>query len=112
MSSVNPEVQQALDFADKLSDRLMSSLDQMRTYTAERVSKDREIAVKVDMNGELVDLWLKPGVLDRKTAAAIAKDISRLAAAASEEAAAEVLRLYRESDVLTDQTADAREESR
>ena len=30
------------------------------------------------MNGQLQDLWLKPGILDRKTAAEIAKEITRL----------------------------------
>lgn len=103
MSSVNPEVQKALDFADKVSDRLMASLDEMRTYTADRLSEDGEIAVKVDMNGQLVDLWLKPGVLDRKSAAAIAKDISRLVATAGQDAAAEAARLYQETaDADTD----------
>ncbi|MCV7200175.1 hypothetical protein [Mycobacterium angelicum] len=97
MSSVHPEVQKAMDFADQVSERLMASLDEMRTYTAERLSEDREIAVKVDMNGELVDLWLKPGVLDRKSAAAIAKEISRLVAATNEDAAAAVARLYQET---------------
>lgn len=94
MSSINPEVQKALDFADEVSDRLMASLDEMRTYTADRLSEDGEIAVKVDMNSQLVDLWLRPGVLDRKSAAVIAKDISRLVAAAGHDAAAAVARLY------------------
>ncbi|GAB3030252.1 hypothetical protein [Mycobacterium bourgelatii] len=110
MSSVDPEVQRALDFADELSDRLMSALDQIRAYTAERLSKDEDIAVKVDMNGQLVDLWLKPGVLDRKSAAMIAKEISQLTVAAGEDAAAEVARLYNQCvEIVDGKTADADE---
>jgi hypothetical protein len=95
MNAVDPDVRAALAYADAVQDRLSSVLDEMRSLTTERLSKDREIAVKVDANGQLVDLWFKPGVLDRRSAKDIARELTRLViacAAASADATGELVR--------------------
>ncbi len=85
---VHPDVRNAIDYNDAAQDRLHGHLDRMRALTVERVSRDRDIAVKVDVHGQLVDLWFKPGLLDRKPAAEIAKEITRLVTTANRDGAA------------------------
>lgn len=96
-ADVHPDVLAALEEADRLTERLLTSIEKMRSLTAEKLSKDHDIAVKVDMSGQLVDLWFKPGLLDRKDPAAIAKEVTELAAAAAQDAAAGVDQIFQDS---------------
>ncbi len=84
-----------LHYADTVYDHLLKHIEKIKALAAERISEDRDIAVKVDMKGQLADLWLKPGVLDRKTAAEIAKEITRLVTAAGQETAEQIAELVR-----------------
>jgi hypothetical protein len=110
---IHPDVRNTLLYADTVHDHLLSHIEKMRALTSERLSEDRYIAVKVDMNGQLIGLWLKPGVLDTKKPAEIAKEITRLVTAAGQESAAEINALFQAAHQLPDfdtvvaaQTAD------
>lgn len=94
MVEIHPDVRNALLYADTVRDHLLSHIDQMRSASAERHSEDGEIAVKVDMTGQLTGLWFKPGLLDRKPADAIAKELTRLVSSAAKESAEHVARLF------------------
>lgn len=94
MAVIHPDVKNTLHYADMVYDHLLSHIEKMKAIAAERISEDRDIAVKVDMNGQLVDLWLKPGILDRKPAADIAKQITRLVTTAGQESAAQMAELW------------------
>jgi hypothetical protein len=94
MAVIHPDVRNALDYADTVQDHLLGALDKMRTLTTERLSDDRAIAVKVDAGGQLVDLWLKPGLLDRRPARDIAREVTRLVTAAAAESATAVANLF------------------
>lgn len=94
---IHPDVQDALAYADTVQDHLLGALDKMRALTRERLSEDRDIAVKVDMQGALVDLWFKPGILDRRSAKDIAREVTRLISAAGSESAAAVAELFRQA---------------
>ncbi|BBN50909.1 hypothetical protein [Mycobacterium avium] len=102
MTVLHPDVRNALVYADTVHDHLLSHIEKMKGVLAERLSEERDIAVKVDMNGQLVDLWLKPGILDRKPAAEIAKEITRLVATAGQETAAQIAALFRAAHDLPD----------
>ena len=97
-NNIHPDVINTFKWVDAVQDKRLSRLDQMLAHTSEGISEDRDIAVKVDMNGQLADLWLKPGLLDRKSAAVIAKEITQLVAAAARESVETVARLFREGD--------------
>jgi hypothetical protein len=105
-AAVHPDVLAVLEESDRLTERLLTSIERMRTLTAEKLSKDQDIAVKVDMSGQLVDLWFKPGLLDRKDPAAIAKEVTALAAAAVKDAAAGVDQIFQESRAAADGPAN------
>ena len=94
MSVIHPDVRDALEYADTVQDHLLGALDKMRELTSERLSDDRTIAVKVDSAGQLVDLWFKPGLLDRRPARDIAREVTRLVAAAGAASAAAVADLF------------------
>jgi len=94
MTAVHPDVSNALAYADTVQDHLLSALDKMRTLTTERLSEDRAIAVKVDAAGQLIDLWFKPGLLDRRTAKDIAREVTRLVTAAGADSANAVADLF------------------
>jgi hypothetical protein len=102
MTVIHPDVKNALLYADTVQDHLLTHIEKMKAITTERVTEDHDIAVKVDMNGQIVDLWLKPGILDSKTAAEIAKEITRLVTAAGQESADQVVALYRAAHELPD----------
>lgn len=93
--TIHPDVRNTLTYADTVFDHLLSHIEKIRAVTTERVNEDRDIAVKVDASGQLIDLWLKPGILDKKTAAQIAKEITRLAAVAGSESTDQVAELRR-----------------
>jgi len=95
MAVIHPDVRNALLYADTVHDHLLSHIEKMKGLIAERISEDRDIAVKVDMKGQLADLWLKPGILDRKSAAEIAKEITRLVTSAGQETAEQIADLVR-----------------
>ncbi|GAT04566.1 hypothetical protein [Mycolicibacterium fortuitum] len=95
MAVIHPDVKNTLHYADTVYDHLLKHIEKIKALAAERISEDRDIAVKVDMKGQLVDLWLKPGILDRKTAAEIAKEITRLVTAAGQETAEQIAELVR-----------------
>ncbi len=97
MAAIHPEVRDALDYTDTVQDHMLGALDKMRSLTSERLSEDRDIAVKVDMQGQLVDLWFKPGLLDRRPAKDIAREVTRLVTAAAAESAAAVSELFRQA---------------
>ena len=90
MAVIHPDVKNTLAYADTVYDHLLRHIEKMKGIAAERLSEDKDIAVKVDMNGQLQDLWLKPGILDRKTAAEIAKEITRLVTTAGQETADQI----------------------
>jgi hypothetical protein len=94
MVVIHPDVKNTLLYADTVHDHLMSYIDKMKALVSEGLSEERDIAVKVDMNGQLVDLWLKPGILDRKPAADIAREITRLVTTAGQESATQVAQLF------------------
>lgn len=102
MVEIHPDVTKSLLFADTVQDHLLTHIDKIKALTSEGLSEDRDIAVKVDMNGELIDLWLKPGILDKKTAAEIAKEITRLVTSAGQESAAQVSELFRAAHEFPD----------
>lgn len=97
MTVIHPDVRDALNYADTVQDHLLGALDKMRSLTSERLSEDREIAVKVDASGQLVDLWFKPGLLDRRPAREIAREVTRLVTAAGADSAAAVAELFRKA---------------
>lgn len=105
-ASVHPDVLAVLEESDRLTERLLTAIDRMRSLQAEKLSKDQDIAVKVDMSGQLVELWFKPGILDRKDPAVIAKEVTALAFAAAQDAAAGVDQIFRESRDAADGPAD------
>ena len=102
MAVIHPDVRNTLLYADTVHDHLLSCIEKMRGLIAEGVSEDRDIAVKVDTNGQLADLWLKPGILDRKTAAEIAKEITRLVTTAGQQNAEQFAELVRQAHVYPD----------
>ncbi|MBY6388547.1 hypothetical protein HG717_32205 [Rhodococcus erythropolis] len=102
MAVIHPDVRNTLLYADAVHDHLLSTIEKMRALAAEGISEDKDIAVKVDMNGQLADLWLKPGILDRKTAAEIAKEITRLVTTAGQQNADQVAELFRTAHELPD----------
>ena len=89
-------------YADTVYDHLLRHIEKMKGIAAERLSEDKDIAVKVDMNGQLQDLWLKPGILDRKTAAEIAKEITRLVTTAGQETAEQIAAIFPAAHALPD----------
>ncbi|RFZ63205.1 hypothetical protein DE4576_04846 [Mycobacterium marinum] len=95
MTVIHPDVKSTLLYADTVHSHLLGHIEKMKATASERLSEGRDIAVKVDMHGQLVDLWLKPGILDRKNATEIAREVTRLAAAAGEEIAERIAHLYR-----------------
>jgi hypothetical protein len=107
-SAIHPDVEHALAESGALIERLLDAVDKMRSLTAERLSKDGDIAVKADMSGQLIDLWFKPGLLDRKDPRAIAKEVTALAVAAAQAAAAEVDQIFRDSRDSDDDVRDQR----
>lgn len=102
MSVIHPDVRNTLLYADAVYDHHMSHIEKMRSILGERLSEDKDIAVKVDMYGQLVDLWLKPGILDRKSAAEIGKEITRLVTAAGQENAEKITEIFLAAHVLPD----------
>ncbi|MGJ6127451.1 hypothetical protein QN239_33260 [Mycolicibacterium sp. Y3] len=102
MSVIHPDVKNTLLYADAVYDHHMGYIEKMRGVLGERLSEDKDIAVKVDMYGQLVDLWLKPGILDRKTPAEIAKEITRLVMTAGQETAEQIAALYQAAHDLPD----------
>jgi hypothetical protein len=94
MSVIHPDVAAALAYADTVRNHLLDALDQLTDLTSERLSADRDIAVKVDTNGQLVDLWFKPGLLDRKTAKEISREVTRLITDAGAASAATAQKLF------------------
>jgi hypothetical protein len=102
MTVIHPDVKNTLLYADTVHDHLLNHIEKMKRIAAERVSEDRDIAVKVDMNVQILDLWLKPGILDNKTAAEIAKEITRLVTTAGQESADQVVALYHAAHELPD----------
>jgi DNA-binding protein YbaB len=97
MTVIHPDVRDAMAYADTVQDHLLSALDKMRTLSTERLSEDRAIAVKVDAAGQLVDLWFKPGLLDRRPAKDIAREVTRLVTAAGADSAAAVADLFQQA---------------
>jgi len=102
MAVIHPDVKNTLLYADTVYDHLLRHIEQMKGIVAERLSEDKDIAVKVDMNGQLQDLWLKPGILDRKTAAEIAREITRLVTTAGQENAEQITAIFQAAHVLPD----------
>jgi hypothetical protein len=97
MTAIHPEVRDALAYTDTVQDHMLGALDKMKALTSERLSEDRDIAVKVDMQGQLIDLWFKPGTLDRRPAKDIAREVTRLVTAAGADSAAAVAELFRQA---------------
>lgn len=102
MAVIHPDVKNTLLYADSVHDHLLSHIEKMKGLIAERISEDKDIAVKVDMNGQLADLWLKPGILDRKPAADIAREITRLVTTAGQETAGQIADLFRAAHEFPD----------
>ncbi|CAN7696326.1 hypothetical protein [Mycolicibacterium frederiksbergense] len=102
MAVIHPDVKNTLAYADTVYDHLLRHIEKMKGIAAERLSEDKDIAVKVDMNGQLQDLWLKPGILDRKTAAEIAKEITRLVTTAGQETAEQIAAIFQAAHDLPD----------
>lgn len=75
-----------LHFED-VAQHLHKSVVQMKSIAVEQSSADGEVAVKVDLCGQLIDLRLEPGILARRTAAETAGEVTRLVATAGQEAA-------------------------
>lgn len=94
MVEMHPDTRNALAYSDSVENHFLTYLDKMRALTTKRISKDRDIAVKVDCKGELVELWFKPGILDRKTAKVIASELTRLITAATSESAEAIAELF------------------
>lgn len=94
---IHPDVREVLDEAERAKERMHDSMDKIRAHTSERVNKDKDIAVKVGTFGNLVKVWLKPGVLERKKPAQIAKEITGLVTDAAEEASTTTTAWYRQS---------------
>lgn len=107
MAVIHPDVESALRHADAVHEHLLRHIEKMRAVSSERLSADRDIAVKVDMSGQLADLWIKPGTLDRRTPAEIAKEIGQLVTAAGADAADEVAALYRSAHQFPEQETEA-----
>lgn len=102
MAVIHPDVKNTLLYADTVYDHLLRHIEKMKGIAAERLSEDKDIAVKVDMNGQLQDLWLKPGILDSKTAAEIAKEITRLVTVAGQETAEQIASIFQAAHNLPD----------
>lgn len=95
VTEIHPDVRNALLHADTVQEHLLQQLEKMRNVVAEGVSEQHDIAVKVDRSGQLTDLWLKPGILDRKTAAEISRELTRLVTVAVQESSEQILELWR-----------------
>ncbi|KXO94302.1 hypothetical protein AXK61_23795 [Tsukamurella pseudospumae] len=85
---VHPVVQRTLDIADAGRDRIGEVCEGAEAARHGTANKDGDIAVQVNFRGELVDLWLKPGVLDVKRPGRIATEIAALIAEATATARA------------------------
>lgn len=72
---------------DAVSEHLGSHIEQAQSVTVTRTSEDGDVTVTVDGCGQLSDLWLQPGILDRKAAAEIATEITRLVTNAGQQIA-------------------------
>lgn len=109
MSSViHPEVTQTLESADSRKNYLLDVMDQMRAHTVQRKSEDGDIAVRVNMNGELTDLWFKRGLMERKDPETVAREVTVLAAAASKDAVAAVHEMFTTAQNTTPDPVEAR----
>lgn len=97
---IHDDVSEVLAEADQSNERLHDARDKIRAYSGERVNKDRDIAIKVGPFGNLVKVWLKPGLLERKKPAQIAKEITGLVTDAGDEASATTTAWYREAHQL------------
>ncbi|SHU71281.1 Uncharacterised protein [Mycobacteroides abscessus subsp. abscessus] len=97
---IHPDVQEALGEAEQAKEHMHNSMDKIRAHTSERVNKDKDIAVKVGTYGNLVKVWLKPGVLERKKPNQIAKEITGLVTDAADEASTTTTAWYREAHQL------------
>lgn len=89
-----------LAYIDVVQDHLLTHIDKVKGYTAQKLSATGDIAVKLDLSGQLVDLWMKPATLDRRIAADIAKEITALITAARQEAAAAAAEIFGQADDL------------
>lgn len=80
---------------EEVAQHLHKSVVQMKSIVVEQSSVDGEVAVKVDLCGQLIDLRLEPGLLARKSAAEIAEEVTRLVTTAGQEAAKQAEDVFR-----------------
>lgn len=85
-----------------VSEHLRGHVAQMESVSATRTSENGDITVKVDMNGQIQDLWLEPGILDRTTAAEIAEQITGLVSTAGQQTAEQVARIFQAAHEFPD----------
>ncbi|WP_157517357.1 YbaB/EbfC family nucleoid-associated protein [Mycobacterium sp. MS1601] len=85
---------------EEVAQHLHKSVVQMKTIAVEQSSADGEVAVKVDLSGQLIDLRLEPGILARRTAAEIAGEVTRLVTTAGQEAAKQAEDVFRRASQI------------
>ncbi|MEX7470631.1 YbaB/EbfC family nucleoid-associated protein [Mycobacterium adipatum] len=85
---------------EEVAQHLHESVVQMNSIVVEQSSADGEVAVKVGLCGQLIDLRLEPGILARKSAAAIAGEVTRLVTAAGQEAAKQAEDVFRRASQI------------
>lgn len=76
--AVHPVVLRTLDVAREVIELLRAAEEQAAAVQFGARHGDGEIAVRVDDRGTLTEVWLRPGVMDRRRPAEIAAEINVL----------------------------------
>ncbi|KXO94314.1 hypothetical protein [Tsukamurella pseudospumae] len=109
---VHPAVRQTLDITRDVIDLLQSAREEALASQAGVLNDDGDIAVNVDHRGALVNVWFKPGVLDRKRPARVAAEINALLATAGDASIAKSQQLITDAmKIVPTLVADLPEES-
>lgn len=80
---VNPALNRLLEVSNEVVELLRSIQDDLGRTRAGVINEDGDIAVRVDQQGTLTDVWLRPGVVDTKSPRALASELNRLLAKAA-----------------------------
>ncbi|SLH38986.1 hypothetical protein [Mycobacteroides abscessus] len=93
----HPDVDKALNRANETVERCYDGKDKIAAYIGVSLSKDKDIAIKVGSYGQLVEVWLKPGLLHSKPIKQIEKEFNELLGKASVEASVATTKLFNEA---------------
>ena len=75
---IHPVVQRTLDLTDIGIESMRSTRETVDSIEVNLLSPTRDLAVRVSATGEVLDIWIKPGLLDQKSTDDIARQLSKL----------------------------------